>query len=448
MKPTHRTAALAALATSLSALASAATAEDVQVKFWSLKNPGFAEFVDIAKESFAEKHPDVEIVFEDFPNEAYKTAIQVALTGSDGPDAFYNWVGEDSARFVREGLALDISEYGTGPDGFQSVLSDGWLSAMRYDDGLYGVPVEAVSKFFYYSVPYFEEHGLEVPTSFDGVIETCKAIREIDPDTVPLPLGNSERWKVNHYITMLNERVLGHEQTSDDYDLSAADEELFTDPGFVTAWEKLLEMQDAGCFQDAPNATSPEISRAMFSSGASPMIYCGSWCAGIFDGDGFTDYATFRMPAMEDGTGDADTNFVLVQGLPGVGQDRAPRGDGRLAQPPRLGRDRARVRRDPAAAALEPGAARDLGQLQRAVQVDRRGRQLGLGPDQRARRAAREQRLGGLPRRGRRDPERHHDPGRGDGDDPRHRARGEGEALTGGARPGAATARTTGDATR
>ncbi len=314
MKPTHRIAALAALTSSLCALAGTAAAEDVQVKFWSLKNPGFAEFVELAKASFAEKHPDVAIVFEDFPNEAYKTAIQVALTGSDGPDAFYNWVGEDSARFVRDGLALDISDYGKEADGFQSVLSDGWLSAMTYDDKLYGVPVEAVSKFFYYSVPYFEKHDLEVPTSFDGVIETCKAIRGIDPDTVPLPLGNSERWKVNHYITMLNERVLGHEQTTDDYDLSAADDELFADPGFVTAWEKLLQMQAAGCFQDAPNATSPEISRAMFSAGASPMIYCGSWCAGIFDGDGFTDYGMFRMPAMADGTGDASTNFVLVQG--------------------------------------------------------------------------------------------------------------------------------------
>jgi len=314
MKQPCRTA-LAALPLSASLLApSPAFAEEVSIKFWSLKNPGFAEFVEQAKAAFAETHPDIEVVFEDFPNEAYKTAIQVALTGSEPPDAFYNWVGEDSARFVREGLVMDISEYGTGEAGFQSVLSDGWLSSMTYDGKLYGVPVEAVSKFFYYSVPFFEEHGLEVPGDFDALLETCGKIREIDAEIVPLPLGNSERWKVNHYITMLNERVLGSEATAGDYDLSASEEELFADPGYVKAWEKLLAMQEAGCFQDAPNATSPEISRAMFSSGASPMIYCGSWCAGIFDTDGFTDYAMFRMPAIADGTSSADSNFVLVQG--------------------------------------------------------------------------------------------------------------------------------------
>ena len=310
-----RTAVAAALAVAGCSLAAAASAQDdVQIKFWSLKNPGFPEFVEIAKASFEAANPGVEIVFEDFPNEAYKTAIQVALTGSDAPDAFYNWAGEDSARFVRDGLVLPLDDYGQGPGGFQEVLSDGWLSSFEHDGKIYGVPVEAVSKFFYYSEPFFDEHGLEVPTDFDGLVQTCTDIRAIDENLVPLPLGNSERWKVNHYITMLNERVLGSEATSDDYDLSASEDELFADEGFVQAWGKLLEMQEAGCFQDAPNATTPEISRAMFSAGASPMIYCGSWCAGIFDGDGFTDYAMFRMPAMGDGTGDAGSNFVLVQG--------------------------------------------------------------------------------------------------------------------------------------
>ena len=314
LRPLSRTVLALPLGAALLAVGTPVAAEGVTIRHWTLKNPNLPEFIAEAKASFEEQNPGVTIVHEDFPNEAYKTAIQVALKGSEPPDSFFNWVGEDSARFVREGLVADISDYGKGEDGFQSVLSEGWLSALTYDGRLYGVPMEAVSKFFYYSVPFFEEHGLEVPTSFEGLLETCGKIRGIDEDIVPLPLGNSERWKVNHYITMLNERVLGADATAADYALEAPEEELFTDPGYVEAWEKLLAMQEAGCFQDAPNATSPEISRAMFSSGAAPMIYCGSWCAGIFDSDGFTDYAMFRMPGVEGGRGASDTNFVLVQG--------------------------------------------------------------------------------------------------------------------------------------
>ena len=58
----------------------------------------------------------------------------------------------------------------------------------------------------------------------------------------------------------------------------------------------MLDLKDAGCLQDAPNATSPEATRSMFSAEQSPMIYCGTWCAGIFDAEGFTDYAMFRIP--------------------------------------------------------------------------------------------------------------------------------------------------------
>lgn len=294
--------------------ASPALAENIQVKFWSLKNPGMPEFVEEAIKAFREKRPDVEIVFEDFPNEAYKTAIQVALNGSEPPDVFYNWVGEDSARLVREGLVADISDYGTGPDGFQSILSDGWLSAMEYDGKVYGVPLEAVSKFFYYNTAFFDEHGLSVPSSFDGLLQTCRDIRAIDSEIVPMPLGNSERWKLNHFITMLNERVVGHKAAAADYSLTASDEELFTNPGYEAALQKVLDLQQAQCFQDAPNATAPELTRTMFSTQVSPMIYCGSWCAGIFEGEGFTGFEMFRMPTVEGGAGEDGTNFVLIQG--------------------------------------------------------------------------------------------------------------------------------------
>ena len=83
---------------------------------------------------------------------------------------------------------------------------------------------------------------------------------------MPWPLGNSERWKLNHVITMLNERVLGAEATAADYALTAPDDQLFTNPGYVEAWQKVLDLKDAGCFQDAPNATSPEATRSMFAA--------------------------------------------------------------------------------------------------------------------------------------------------------------------------------------
>jgi raffinose/stachyose/melibiose transport system substrate-binding protein len=289
--------------------------EKVTIKMWNLVEEGYPAFLDYAKAEYAKTHPNVTIVNEFFPNEAYKTNLQVALVGSAPPDVFFNWSGEDAQRLIRDGLVLDITDLESAPGGFKSSISESWQAAFEKDGRNYGVPNEAVSKYFFYNKGFFETNKLTPPADFNGLLGLCKAIRTIDPSIVPLPLGNSERWKLIHYMTMLNDRVLGSATTSPDYALTADDATLFTNPGYVEAWQKVLDLKAAGCFQDAPNATSPEVSRSMFSSEVSPMIYCGTWCAGIFDAEGFTNYAMFRMPPVAGGKGDPNTNFLVPQGL-------------------------------------------------------------------------------------------------------------------------------------
>ena len=132
-------------------------AQAVDIKLWNLTNVGYPEYVAMATAEYKKTHPDVNIVFENFPNEAYKTTIQVALAGSEPPDVFFNWAGEDAARLVRDGLALDITEYGSAPGGFKQYLSEGWLSSFEYDGKNYGIPTDAVSKYFYYDKAFFAD---------------------------------------------------------------------------------------------------------------------------------------------------------------------------------------------------------------------------------------------------------------------------------------------------
>ncbi|MCC7319518.1 MAG: extracellular solute-binding protein [Rubellimicrobium sp.] len=316
MKTSTIKAGLAGALLAGAAIPTFAVAQDqITLRMWTLSGTNVEEFYAAAEESFHATYPNVDIVVEVQQNDAYKTGLQVALVGSDGPDVFFNWSGEDSARLIRDGLALDVTDLANAEGQFGTTLSDGWLGAFASDGRLYGAPTNAVTKYFYYNRSFFAENSLTPPATFDGLLQLCRDIRAIDPAIVPLPLGNSERWKMNHYITLLNERVMGVDALRADYALSAPADQLFTDPGYVTAWDKVLELQEAGCFQDAPNATSPEVSRSMFTSEVSPMIFCGSWCANIFDGEDFTDYAMFRFPPVEGGASDGNSNMVVPEGL-------------------------------------------------------------------------------------------------------------------------------------
>ncbi len=299
----------------LTAGSNAMAADPVTLKMWALVNENYPEFIQTATDEFQKANPDINVELESIPNEAYKTAIQVALVGSEPPDIFFNWSGEDAARLARSGLALDITDLGAEEGNYRNMLSEAWQQAFSVDGRQYGIPVDAVSKYFYYNTRFFDEHELEVPATFDELLGLCGKVREIDSEMVPLPLGNSERWKLNHLITVINERVLGLDAVRADYALEAADDELFTNPDYEKAWDKVLAMQAADCFQDAPNATSPEVSRSLFSAEISPMIFCGTWCMSIFDKEGFTDYALFRFPPMTDGASDGSTNMVIPQGF-------------------------------------------------------------------------------------------------------------------------------------
>ncbi len=221
-------------------------AENITLKMWSLTNPDYPEYIEERKQAFKKLYPNVDIVLESTPNEAYKTAIQVALVGSEPPDVFFNWSGEDAARLAREGLALDISELGKQEGGFRNMLSDSWQASFMVDGKNYGIPTDAITKYFYYNKDFFAQNQLSPPETFGQLLDLCQAIRKVDDRIVPMPLGNSERWKLNHFITLLDERVMGIDGTAADYALTAPDDQLFTDPGYVTAWQKVLDLQHVG----------------------------------------------------------------------------------------------------------------------------------------------------------------------------------------------------------
>ena len=281
------------------------------------------------------------------------------------------------------------------------------------------MPTDAVSKYFYYNKAFFAEHKLTPPTDFDGLLKLCKDIRAVDPSIVPWPLGNSERWKLNHVITMLNDRMLGP-GTAADYALKAPDDQLFTNPGYVEAWQKVVDLKEAGCFQDAPNATSPEATRSMFASEVSPMIYCGTWCANIFFAEGFNDFAMFRFPAVDGGKGDPGASFLVPQGFMVSAKTQHP------AEAVEWMNFLSRTRWRPNSPSHRRHSVQrqaDRPSRHRAIQLDRQRRRRGLRLGDGARRAARGVGLQRLSRRRRRDPQRHQDAAAGHGVHPRRGAR-------------------------
>ena len=275
-----------------------AFAQKSTLTIWVL-NDIVPHFKEVAAD-FEKANPNVTITVRDYPNEAYKTAIQVGVASNQPPDIFFNEPGETAFKFVRDDQVMDLTAIAKKA-GWDKTLK-GTVGGFTLDGKIWGMPYTQQSKYYYYSKEVFVNEKIKIPTSFNGLLSTCKTLKA--KGIVPISFGNSERWPGIHYMTILNQKVVGDAQIAADYSLKPAADKLFTDPAYATALQKLKDMQDAGCFNNAVNSVSPEIARATFYSGKAAMTFCGTWCLGIMDSNGFKGkYGNFRFPKIEGGKG-------------------------------------------------------------------------------------------------------------------------------------------------
>jgi raffinose/stachyose/melibiose transport system substrate-binding protein len=305
------------LATSVAlsvALSASAASSQTELLFWNQGDASVRDYSQVVIDTFAQTHPEVEVALEIYPNEPYKTAIQVVMGAGSQPDVFFNWAGEDAGRFARAGRVLDLAELGEGR--WNDVVSPGLLTTYNVEGIQAGVPFSQHTSLFYYNTAIFEEHGLTPPATMDELIGLCGRLQEVAPGTIPLVLGAREPWTVNHYITMLFTRFVPEEVRAADYSLAAESDALFTDPRYVEALGQLVALQSEGCFNEGANSVSPEEARSLFAVGAAAMTYCGTWCLGPIDREGLEGgYNVFPMPSVTGADGDQEAIFSVVTGL-------------------------------------------------------------------------------------------------------------------------------------
>ena len=86
------------------------------------------------------------------------------------------------------------------------------------DDKMYTLPMSKSTEVLYYNKTFFDEHNLEVPTTWEEMEEVCKAIKAIDTDCIPLGYDSEANW----FITMC-------EQYGSEYTTATGEEKFLFD---------------------------------------------------------------------------------------------------------------------------------------------------------------------------------------------------------------------------
>lgn len=186
----------------------------------------------------------VKVSVNNMDHEAHKTAIRNYLVASP-PDINFWFSGERMRGFVERGLFADITDL---------VEANGWadvvpaMSAVTVDGRQYGLPTSGILWGMWYRQDTFDEHGLNVPQTYDDfftLVEQSKAA-----GLIPVTIGTKAMWPAAGWFDHMNLRING----LDHHKALMEGRVAYTDDSLKKVMDSWAELIGAGLFSE--NATS------------------------------------------------------------------------------------------------------------------------------------------------------------------------------------------------
>src|SRR5699024_9399343 len=101
----------------------------------------------------------------------------------------------DIPNLAKDGLLVSLDDSLISEDGFtQEQLNDiydGFLSSSVYNGEIYAMPFSKSTRVMYYDQDLLDEYGVEVPETWDEVIELGQMMVDAGDDAVALGLENA-----------------------------------------------------------------------------------------------------------------------------------------------------------------------------------------------------------------------------------------------------------------
>ena len=119
---------------------------------------------------------DLEIAsYSDQPQ--YEAFIRQSFRTDESPGLFTWATGPQLAELVDEGLIAETTDI------WNEAIEEGWVSEdlkqyYTFDDKQYCVPLNIAYWVMYYNIPIFEENGIEVPTTWDELMDAAGTLSE------------------------------------------------------------------------------------------------------------------------------------------------------------------------------------------------------------------------------------------------------------------------------
>lgn len=255
--------------------------------------PEAAGYFEMVEEEFNKTHDDIELKISS-PNDAM-TILRTRFIREDYPDIIGIGGDINYSYFVDAEILADVSDY----EGMQNI-NQGYLDIAEAlelvpTDGTYIIPYVANAAGVLYNRDMFEEHGWEIPTTWDELLALCDEIQA--EGILPFYFGFKDTWTC---LAPWNAMAV---------ELSPADATKLVNKGQTTFTseyrelsEKYLQLLPYG--PEGPFAYSYNDACTAFARGESAMYTIGSYATPqILSVNPEMNIDSFVMPASDTAEG-------------------------------------------------------------------------------------------------------------------------------------------------
>ena len=153
------------------------------------------EQINYILQKFTEKFPHIVVKFDPTAPSEYNDVIEAQLVSDTAPDLFYLRSFSHSRRLYKKGYLVSLNELSGITEKFPSHMLQAWSTP---EGDIYGVPLMAVSHGIYYNASLFKQMNLEIPESWEKLLELAERLKQ--KGLTPFANATGDAWTINGLI--------------------------------------------------------------------------------------------------------------------------------------------------------------------------------------------------------------------------------------------------------
>lgn len=224
---------------------------------------------DYAVEQLAIEYPNVELEL-DIESQDDGQKLQTYAATGNLPDIFRVELAQIET-FKTSGNIMVLNDI-SDQIGFTDKVYDSCKNILYNEDGnIYAFPYAGNEvNIWFYNKALFEEYNLEVPKTFDDLLNVIAVFKE--NDIIPMTIFAQEKW----ITTSLFDAIATRYNAGGIYTLDKEENQI-TEEAYVNAANTMNKLVQAGLLPDGVTNMNYDQAAEMFYNGESAMFMCGQW---------------------------------------------------------------------------------------------------------------------------------------------------------------------------